>query len=42
MPALLAGCNWFTGWYSSADNPKVIYKQVSCPQQIKSKSNIGS
>jgi hypothetical protein len=42
MPALLAGCNWFTGWYSSADNPKIIYKQVSCPQQIKSKSNIGS
>jgi hypothetical protein len=42
MPALLAGCNWFTGWYSSADNPKVIYKQVSCPQELKSKSNIGS
>jgi hypothetical protein len=42
MPSLLAGCNWFTGWYSSADNPKVIYKQVSCPQQLKSKSNIGS
>lgn len=42
MPGLLAGCNWFTGWYSSADNPKVIYKQVSCPEQIKSKSNIGS
>lgn len=42
MPGLLAGCNWFTGWFSSADNPKVIYKQVSCPQQIKSKSNIGN
>jgi hypothetical protein len=41
IPALLAGCNWFTGWYSSAANPKVIYKQVSCPSQITSKSGIG-
>jgi hypothetical protein len=40
MPALLAGCNWFTGWFSSADNPKVIYKQVSCPSQLTSKSGI--
>jgi len=40
FPALLAGCNWFTGWYSSADNPKVIYKKVSCPSQITSKSGI--
>ena len=40
MPGLLAGCNWFTGWYSSADNPKVIYKQVSCPSQITSKSGL--
>ncbi len=40
-PALLAGCNWFTGWYSSADNPALIYEQVSCPSQITSKSGIG-
>jgi hypothetical protein len=40
IPALLAGCNWFTGWYSSAANPKVIYKQVSCPSQITSKSGL--
>ena len=40
IPALLAGCNWFTGWYSSAANPKVIYKQVSCPSQITSKSGV--
>ncbi len=37
---LLAGCNWFTGWFSSADNPQLIYKQVSCPSQITSKSGI--
>ncbi len=40
IPAMLAGCNWFTGWFSSADNPKVIYKQVSCPSQLTSKSGI--
>ena len=40
MPGLKAGCDWFTGWFSSADNPKLIYKQVSCPSQITSKSGI--
>ena len=39
-PTLLAGCNWFTGWFSSADNPAVVYKQVSCPAQITAKSGI--
>jgi hypothetical protein len=39
-PALLAGCNWFTGWFGSADNPKMVYKQVSCPSQITSKSGV--
>lgn len=41
IPTLLAGCNWFTGWFNSADMPKVIYKQVGCPAQITSKSGIG-
>jgi hypothetical protein len=41
MPALLAGCTWFTNWYGSADNPSVTYKQVPCPSQITSKSGIG-
>ena len=31
MPALLAGCTWFTDWFGCADNPSVVYKQVSCP-----------
>jgi hypothetical protein len=41
IPELLAGCNWFTGWFSSADNPSLVYKQVSCPDQIKAKSGVG-
>jgi hypothetical protein len=40
FPSLLAGCNWFTGWFSCADNPKLIYKQVPCPSQITAKSGI--
>ncbi len=40
FPNLLAGCNWFTGWFSSADNPNLVYKQVSCPSQLTSKSGI--
>ncbi len=39
-PDLIAGCSWFTGWYSAADNPKVIYKQVNCPSQITSKTGV--
>jgi hypothetical protein len=40
MPALKAGCDWFTGWFSSADNPKLVYKQVSCPSQLSSKTGL--
>jgi hypothetical protein len=40
FPTLLAGCNWFTGWFQSADNPQLIYKQVPCPPQLTSKSGV--
>ncbi len=39
--ALIAGCSWFTDCYKGADNPNVVYKQVSCPSQITSKSGVG-
>ena len=38
--ALKAGCDWFTGWFSSADNPQLVYKQVTCPSQITSKTGL--
>jgi hypothetical protein len=38
MPALLAGCNWFTDWLGCADNPGIVFKQVPCPSDITSKS----
>jgi hypothetical protein len=34
-PDLLAGCNWFLGWYGAADNPNLIYKEIACPQMLK-------
>lgn len=40
FPSLLAGCNWFAGWFGAADNPQLVYKQVTCPSQLTSKSGI--
>jgi len=37
---LKAGCDWFTSWYSSADNPNLVYKQVSCPSQLSGKTGL--
>ncbi|MBN2674113.1 MAG: hypothetical protein JXX29_20700, partial [Deltaproteobacteria bacterium] len=33
-PDMLAGCLWYTQWLQTADNPSVVYKQVSCPAAI--------
>jgi len=37
---LIAGCDWFAGWFASANNPSVIYKQVTCPSQLKQVSGM--
>ena len=37
-PDLLAGCNWYLGWYGGADNPKFSYKEIACPAAITAKS----
>jgi hypothetical protein len=37
---LKAGCDWFTGWFNCADNPQLVYKQVSCPTQLTSKTGV--
>ena len=39
-PTLLAGCQWFTGWFSAASNPKIKYAEVACPAEINSKSGM--
>ena len=39
-PALMAGCQWFNGWYNGASNPKVKYAEVPCPAAITAKSGM--
>jgi len=34
-PDLLAGCNWFLGWFGAADNPNMVVKEITCPQMLK-------
>jgi len=38
--ALMAGCDWYTGWFGGSSNPGVRYAQVSCPSAITSKSGM--
>ncbi len=39
-PGLLAGCDWFFGWFAGADNPNIVYKPVTCPSQITQKTGV--
>jgi hypothetical protein len=40
-PELMAGCEWFLGWYNAADNPNLVYKQIACPQELTARSGLG-
>jgi hypothetical protein len=37
---MLAGCDWFAGWFSVADNPNMTFKQIACPAAITQKSGL--
>jgi hypothetical protein len=37
---LQAGCNWLVDWYETADNPDVVYQQVTCPSALTQISGI--
>jgi hypothetical protein len=37
---LLDGCKWTVDWLNTADNPRVVYEQVSCPQELLNKSGL--
>lgn len=39
---LMRGCEWYLEWFNLADNPKVMYMKVPCPQEIKNISQIGN
>jgi hypothetical protein len=40
-PELMAGCEWFLGWYNAADNPNLVYKQIACPAALTQRSGLG-
>ena len=39
-PELLVGCNFFINWFAAADNPNLVYKEVSCPAAISAVSGM--
>jgi hypothetical protein len=39
-PDLMAGCEWFLGWYNAADNPNFVYERIDCPAEITQRSGL--
>lgn len=39
-PDLMAGCDWFLGWFGGADNPTMTAKQIACPSMITQKTGL--
>jgi hypothetical protein len=37
---LMAGCEWFIGWYAMADNPNFTYERIACPSAITQRSGL--
>jgi hypothetical protein len=37
LSELEAGCRWFVEWFQAADNPALLYKEVTCPQELKTR-----
>ena len=36
-PDLMAGCEWFLGWFGAADNPNLVAKEIACPAMLKAR-----
>jgi len=34
LTQMAEGLDWFINWFEAADNPKLIYREVACPQEI--------
>jgi Glycosyl hydrolase family 45 len=37
---LQAGCNWLNSWFQAADNPDLVYQQITCPAALTQISGI--
>jgi hypothetical protein len=40
LSQLKAGCNWTVDWLNAADNPRMVYQQVTCPAELTNKSGL--
>ncbi|MBN2738191.1 MAG: hypothetical protein JXR70_14500 [Spirochaetales bacterium] len=40
LTQMAEGLDWFIDWYQAADNPRIIRKEVPCPQEITDKSGM--
>jgi hypothetical protein len=39
-PELMAGCEWFIGWFGAADNPNLVYERIACPSALTQRSGL--
>ena len=39
---LAAGCAWLGGWYEGADVPRIRYRQVACPEQLRRRAGFAA
>jgi hypothetical protein len=39
-PELMAGCEWFIGWFGMADNPNFVYERIACPAALTQRSGL--
>jgi len=40
LNTLYEGCMFYVNWFESADNPKLKYKEIACPQEIIARSGL--
>jgi hypothetical protein len=39
-PELMAGCNWFLGWFGASNNPDFVYQKIACPSGLTQASGL--
>ena len=39
-PELMAGCEWYIGWFGAADNPNFTYERIACPSALTQRSGL--
>ena len=37
---LMAGCEWYIGWFAMADNPNFVYERIACPSALTQRSGL--